>query len=231
MKQMEKWSIYELLWLALFCMIAIGITIATKDSFFGFTVFLTGILCVVLTAKGNITSYIFGMYNTLGYAWLAYQNGLFGEMSLNLFFFVPMNIIGFIMWKKHLNQGIVEMKRMNRRGILITAATCITGTIILGYGLSLIQGQNSPFIDATTNVLSVVATILMVRRYREQWMVYIILNVFTVIMWSIRTIAGSPDGVIMVVMWSAYLINSFYGLYIWSKGASKQGEEVVTWAE
>lgn len=227
MKQIGKWNAYELLWLGLFCAVAIGITIATKDSFFGFTVFLTGVLCVVLTAKGNIISYIFGMYNTFGYAWLAYQNGLFGEVALNLLFFVPMNIVGFIMWKKHLDEGVVEMKRMNLKGVFITGVICVIGIIALGYGLSLIQGQNSPFIDATTNLLSIVATILMVKRYREQWMVYIALNIFTIIMWGIRTVAGSPDGIIMVVMWSAYLINAFYGLYTWSKGASKQSEEVA----
>ncbi len=200
-----SWNVYEIAWLALFSGVAIALTVIMKDTVFGFTVFLTG---------------VFGMYNTFGYAYLAYTNGLFGEVGLNLLFFVPMNVVGFVMWKKHLrgNQQ-VSMRQLDIRGLVKVAAICVAGSGALGYGLSLIEGQNSPYIDALTTVLSIVATILMVRRYKEQWLVYIVLNVFTVLLWVIRTADGSPDGLLMIVMWSAYLVNAIYGYYTWNKGA------------
>lgn len=57
-----NWNGFEIFWLVIFTLIAIGFTIVSKDSFLGFTVFITGVLCVVLTAKGKLLSYVFGMY-------------------------------------------------------------------------------------------------------------------------------------------------------------------------
>lgn len=220
MKKVARgWSLFEIAWLALFTSIAVGFTVISKDSLLGFTVFITGVLCVVLAAKGNLMSYVFGMYNTVGYAYLAYINGLFGEVMLNLLFFVPMNVIGFYMWKNNRQDGKLIMRQMELRGLLLVGAVCVLGCLLLGYGLSFIPGQNSPYIDATTTVLSVVATFLMVRRFKEQWLVYIVLNLFTVLLWAIRLLEGSSEGMLMIVMWSAYLVNAVYGYYNWNKGA------------
>lgn len=217
---LKNWNLFELVWLGMFSAVAIVLTVLWKDNLFGFTVFITGILCVVFAAKGNILTYVFGMYNTFGYAWLAYTNHLFGEMGLNLLFFVPMNVVGFIMWKKHMNaEQEVTMLAMNGKQTAGVILGCLAGILLMGGGLALIPSQNTPFVDAATNILSIAATILMVKRYREQWLIYIILNVFTVIMWIIRTVNQSPDGPLMIVMWSAYLINAVYGLYNWTKGS------------
>jgi nicotinamide mononucleotide transporter len=215
------WNTFEIIWLVLFSAVAIYITIVTKDNLFGFTVFFCGVLCVVLAAKGNIMNYIIGTYNTLGYAWIAWHNGLFGEVAENLLFYLPMNIIGFFMWRNYMDNGTVSMRKLSAKWILFLSTISVIGTLGVGYALSLLTAQNTPYIDAATNVLSVVATILMIRRYREQWAAYIILNVFSVIMWVFRTVNGSPDGPLMIVMWSAYLVNAFYGFYNWSKGAKK----------
>ncbi|MBY9077951.1 nicotinamide riboside transporter PnuC [Paenibacillus sp. HN-1] len=216
-----NWNLFELVWLGLFCGTAIVLTVIMKDTFFGFTVFMTGVLCVVLAAKGNLMTYVFGMYNTFGYAYLAYTNGLFGEVMLNLLFFVPMNAIGFLMWKRHRHDGKLTMREMDQRSLLLIVVVCVLGSLGLGFGLSFIPGQNSPYIDALTTVLSVVATFLMVRRFKEQWLLYIVLNAFTVLLWVIRMLEGSSDGGLMIVMWGAYLINAIYGYNTWNKGAKE----------
>ncbi|MEK5478620.1 nicotinamide riboside transporter PnuC [Paenibacillus sp. FSL R5-0407] len=222
MKKMAgSWNLFEITWLVLFTSIAVGFTFISKDSLFGFTVFITGVLCVVLAAKGNLMSYVFGMYNTFGYAYLAYINGLFGEVMLNLLFFVPMNVIGFYMWKNNRQDGKLAMRQMELKGLLLVGVVCVSGCLLLGFGLSFIPGQNSPYIDAITTVLSVVATFLMVRRFKEQWLVYIVLNLFTVLLWVIRMVEGSGGGLLMIVMWSAYLVNAGYGYYNWNKGAKE----------
>lgn len=224
--KIKDWNLYEIIWLLTFSTIAIILTIIWNDTVFGFSVFITGVLCVVLAAKGDIRTYFFGMYNTFGYAYLAFNNGLYGEMGLNLFFFVPMNVIGYFMWRKRMVGKIVEMRGLNTKRKILTVIICILGISGLGFALSLIPSQNTPYIDATTNILSIIATFLMVWRYKEQWLLYIVLNIFTIIMWSVRTIAGSPDGAMMIVMWSAYLINSIYGYYNWNK-ESRLGEKTI----
>jgi nicotinamide mononucleotide transporter len=215
------WNLFEIVWLVLFTSIAVAFTVISKDSLFGFTVFITGVLCVVLAAKGNLMSYVFGMYNTVGYAYLAYINGLFGEVMLNLLFFVPMNVVGFYMWKNNRQDGKLSMRHMDLKRLFLVGAVCVIGCLLLGIGLSFIPGQNSPYIDAITTVLSIVATFLMVSRFKEQWLVYIVLNMFTVLLWVIRMLEGSGEGMLMIVMWSAYLVNAVYGYYNWNKGAKE----------
>ncbi|GJM72224.1 hypothetical protein HMSSN036_44400 [Paenibacillus macerans] len=52
-KGLGGWSLFELIWLVLFTGIAIALTVLMKDSLFGFTVFITGVLCVVLRPKAT----------------------------------------------------------------------------------------------------------------------------------------------------------------------------------
>ncbi|MDR1873531.1 MAG: nicotinamide riboside transporter PnuC [Synergistaceae bacterium] len=216
---LSSWNRFEKIWIAAFCATGIGLTLVWGDNLFGFTVFFSGILCVILAAKGHIWNYPVGMYNNFGYAYLAWVNGLYGEVSLYLFFFVPASIIGFFMWRRHLSGDFVAMRSLRPHIVAGIAVVCVIFIASLGYGLSMIKTQNTPYIDAVTNVLSITATLLMMWRYREQWIAYIALNCFSLGMWAVRWSHGSEDGPIMCVMWAAFLVNAFYGYVNWSKGA------------
>ncbi|HEY6528909.1 MAG TPA: nicotinamide riboside transporter PnuC [Cellvibrionaceae bacterium] len=215
----HNWTLFELVWLALFVCAGTVVTVFTKDSLFNYAILLTGIFCVVLAAKGNIWTYAFGLFNSLGYAYVAFTNGLYGDMGLNILFFVPTNIIGFVLWRRHQAINAVAMRGLNiiQLGFILIACATLIG--ILGFALSNIKTQNTPYIDATSTILSIAATLLMILRYKEQWVLYIVLNIVTIVMWLIRHLSGSADGAIMMLMWSAFLINSIYGYFVWRKGA------------
>ena len=70
--------------------------------------------------------------------------------------------------------------------------------------------------------------ILMALRYREQWLLFIMINIVSIIMWSYRFINGSQDASTMVIMWFAYLVNSIYGFITWYKGSSKQDDTSIS---
>ncbi len=226
---LKGWNMFEIIWISLFSVVAIVLAVLWKETLFGFGVFITGVFCVVLTAKGSLWSFVFGLFNTLGYAYIAYMNHLYGEMGLNLLFFLPTNIMGFLLWKKHMTANKkVEMRRLRVPAIIAVVFICITGSLALGFVLSLIPSQNTPYIDAITNIISIVATILTMWRYREQWLLYIVLNSFTIALWGIRTVNGGSDGILMIVMWSAYFVNAIYGYYNWSRRESSSTKSRVT---
>lgn len=223
--RLKNWKLFELILLLFFISIAIFMTCYTRDSILNFIVILTGILCVVLAAKGNLWTYIFGTINTVTYAYVAYRNGLFGEVGLNLLFFLPTNIVGYILWKRKMDGNTVRMRGLSLSRTLWVILICIVGISVLGFLLSLIKTQNTPYVDAATNVLSIVATLLMIWRYREQWLLYISINLLSIVMWYIRYLNGSHDGMMMTLMWFAYLINAVYGYINWSRHAVKTTEE------
>lgn len=210
------------LWLAFLAVAGGLLSACLATSIFDASVFLSGILCVGLIATGRREGYLIGLYNSVSYSILAYGNGLFGEVYLNLLFFIPTGVIGYLMWCRHTRGDLtVEMRQLNWKQRLMVTGICVISTVGLGILLGLNPLQNTPFIDATTNVLSVVATFLMMWRYKEQWLLYILLNIVTINMWFLRFRAGSETGDLMILMWSLFLLNAFFGYWRWHVGTKK----------
>ena len=76
-------------------------------------------------------------------------------------------------------------------------------------------GDPQPYKDAATTVLSIIAQILMVAAFAEQWMLWIVNNVISVAMWVVCTIEGDSHASLMVLMWIFYLMNSINGYRVW----------------
>jgi nicotinamide mononucleotide transporter len=112
-----------------------------------------------------------------------------------------------------------QLAWVQRIAIVVICIVCIAG---LGFLLGLNPRQNKSFIDATTNVLSVVATFLMMWRYKEQWLLYIVLNIVSIVMWFLRFSAGSEAGDLMILMWSLFLLNALFGYWCWHIGEEIQ---------
>lgn len=197
------------------------------SSAFLFSVLFSGVLCVVLAAKGKIWTYPIGLYNSLAYAWIAWGDKLYGEVMLNLLFFMPMNIAGFALWQKNLQrrQHRVTMRSQTWRARAAIALAIAACTAAGGWSLAQFSEQNTPYLDAFTNVVSITATFLMVWRYMEQWALYIVLNMATILMWAIRLDRGSEAGWTMVAMWSLFLVNACYGYAKWSFGARADAQK------
>lgn len=179
---------------------------------------VSGVGCVSLIAIGKRLGYLVGLVSSVTYAWIAYKNGLFGEVGLNVLFYLPTGIIGYFMWAQHEAGGTVEMRRLIRRHQLWLVVAALATTALLGGILRAIPGQNSPFVDAATNVLSIIATLLMMWRFAEQWWLYVALNVLTVGLWLLRYFADGFAADSMIFLWLIYLINSVFGLIVWRGG-------------
>ena len=50
---------------------------------------ITGVLCVVLVAKGSIWNYLFGLVNVSLYAWISFKADLYGDAALNALYYLP----------------------------------------------------------------------------------------------------------------------------------------------
>lgn len=177
---------------------------------------ISGILCVVLCAKGKKSQYIWGLLNVIGYIIIAFMNKYYGEVMLNAIYYLPSQFIGYYLWSKHHNKKIDKVKgrKLNFKNSVILLLSCVLG--IFGYKLILdYLGGNSTLLDSSSTIISVIANTLMLLRYREQWLLWIIIDAITVIMW---VVAGD---FIMVTMWLVYLINAFYGYYNWTKMAKE----------
>lgn len=207
------------LWPSLLTLLALLFCVLTNADWLTCLTVISGVACVSLIAVGNRLGYLIGLVSSVTYASVAWQNGLFGEVGLNLLFYIPTGIIGYFIWQRNEAEGRVVMRRLEGRQRLLLVVGTVVATAILGILLQFIPGQNSPFVDAATNVLSVIATLLMMWRFAEQWWLYITLNVLTVGLWILRYWADGFAADSMIFLWLIYLVNSVFGFIIWHQGA------------
>lgn len=217
----KDWTVFEKLWLASFTLVNVYLFFAWGDSVLGLLTSLTGMMCVVLVAKGKISNYYFGFVNVVLYSYLAYQQGLMGEYQLNVFFYLPMQFIGFYLWNRARNKVIkgevesVKVKVFKLHNWIVALTFATIGIFIYSSYLQSIE-SSQPYLDATTTVLAITAQILMAKRYAEQWLFWIAINILSIVLWTKAFLLTGND-VTMLAMWSAYLINSVYGYVNWLK--------------
>ena len=176
---------------------------------------VTGMMYTMLAGRGLIICYLFGLINAPLYAYLSYRWGYYGDMALNLYYFAMM-FPGILAWRRNLSSdpavvGIVRTKLSARsRRVLIVAMA--VATIFLSLILRTIGG-NRPICDALTNVLSIAAMVLTIRRCIEQWVMWIAVDAIEIFMW------WHTDEVSMALlaMWILFLVDGIYLLILWSQ--------------
>lgn len=177
---------------------------------------IAGVLCVVLVAKGSILNYLFGLVNVSLYAYISFEATAYGDAALNALYYLPMQFIGYFAWKRRVDDTQVKARRLTLLQRLFVAVGCAVAVVAVAFILKSF-GAGQPFKDSATTVLSVVAQILMAMAFMEQWVLWIMTNIISVIMWVIFALEGEPHAEMMVIMWVFYLMNSINGLRVWLK--------------
>ena len=186
---------------------------------------IAGVISVVLCAKGKTVFYFIGFVQTISYLFLAWEARFYGEVLENIFYFVTM-IWGIFVWKKNSVQNddgtedVASKKFTGKQWIMSVIATIIA-TVAMGYWLDSI-GSAQAYTDAATNILAIFAQILMVRRYREQWLWWLIIDLLCIKLWWV---AGNWT---MVAMYVAWTINCIYGWVNWSRLNKNQNAVLST---
>lgn len=177
---------------------------------------IAGVLCVVLVAKGSILNYLFGLVNVSLYAYISFEATAYGDAALNALYYLPMQFIGYFAWKRRVDDTQVKARRLTLLQRLFVAVGCAVAVVAVAFILKSF-GAGQPFKDSATTVLSVVAQILMAMAFMEQWVLWIMTNIISVIMWVIFALEGEPHAEMMVIMWVFYLMNSINGFRVWLK--------------
>jgi len=200
--------------------------ILANDLIIGGTTLATGLLCAYYASIGKRVNYILGVINYLLIGYVSYKNNLNGIFLFSLLIFTPLNIQGYITWNKNLNEDKnVKVREFSLKNSIIITASCIVGSFIVSYLLSLIPGQRLAFMDAASNCINLCGVILMILRFKESWWIWLINNIIDLAIWTI-TLINHGEGSIMLFLTSlGYLLINIYGIIKWSKEAKKGKKE------
>ncbi len=231
MKYIGNWTKWEVSYLLTFsiiiCWVASTFTDPTMPDWFNVVNIISavsGIVCVILVAKRNILNFPIGIINVVLYGYISYVYHWNGSMILNWFIFFPFQFIGWYYWKDNLDTNLtnVKTKFINAHQWIIIIVALIGGITFdtmflrnLPTYVSFINAQNIPLLDSISTNFSIVATILMTYRYAEQWILWIAIDIVTIIMWIYSFIIDGNGALPVLIMWIAFLVNAVYGYYMW----------------
>lgn len=221
-QELTGWKKWQVLWLAFAIITILGVSIQQGDTWIGIIASVTGVICVVLCGMGRVSNYLYGTINVILYAYIAWKAKYYGDVMLNLLYYLPTNFIGWAAWNKHINAetNVVYKKRMTlKQDVLLTIISIVS---VAGYAYILrLLGGNLPIVDSMSTVFSVIAQILMIKRFMEQWVIWIVVDVVSVIMW-IAALSTEGASIAVLLMWAVYLANAVIMFVKWYRESKLQ---------
>lgn len=216
-KELQGWKIYEIVGLFGMLIFIFVNAILVKDNPIAVCSAVCGILYTIIAGKGKISCYLFGLMGSWCYVTLSFQNALWGNMFLYLCYYIPMQVVGIFKWKKHLNNTSKEILK-TKLSMPDRLKLCLIG-IIGGISTVLILGyfnDKNPIIDGITTFLSILGMYLTVKRCIEQWVIWMVVNGLSFVMWANLVIHGTKT-YSTVIMWGVYFVLAIYFYIVWKK--------------
>lgn len=215
--ELSGWGKLEKKIFPLWIVVLTGISIYLHDMPIAIISAIGGICATITAGKGKISCYLFGIICNLCYSYISYENAFWGNLALNMLYYLPMQFVGISQWKKHMKKDVQEIYKTKlslKERILYFFIVLIS--CIIGYYLLLYFEDSNPLIDSVTTILSVVAFILTVKRCVEQWYLWTVVNALCVLMWVGAFIHGSHCFA-TILMWATYLVLGLYFMKNWNK--------------
>ncbi len=216
-KELQGWKPLEIVGLTAVLVIILINAFVLKDSPAAIINAICGILYTIIAGKGKISCYFFGLTGSGCYIYLSFINALWGNMLLYLLYYIPMQVLGIFRWKKYLKKEsgeIIKIRLNAKQRLILTVigiAGCLISIVLLNY-----FNDKSPVIDGITTFLSILGMYLTVKRAIEQWVVWMVVNGFSFVMWLNLVIHGAK-AYSTVLMWGVYFILAIYFYWQWRK--------------
>ena len=134
---------------------------------------------VWLTVKNSIWCWLWGLASAALFGVVFYQSSLMANMWLQVIFYLPMQVIGWLVWLRGGPQknDDLPVSRLKLSGNLLWLAATVGLTVMLYAYLRIrVQYSQQPLMDAVTTAISVIAQILMTRKYQENWIYWTLVN-------------------------------------------------------
>lgn len=137
------------------------------------------LICVYLATKHNQWTWFFGALGVILFGLLFFEFKLYSDAALQILFFLPMQIWGFMKWRelseKSANSSVtLSLKDKTWWGVV---GSIVVLTVINGFGMATYTDASFPYADAWTTWMSVFAQILMIRKYWESWVLWVVMDI------------------------------------------------------
>ena len=173
---------------------------------------VTGVVYLVLEILQKNSMWVVGILTSTACAFEFAITHVWASMGLNIYY-VVMSLIGLLQWRKAseaVGEGEIHLSRLPRTVALWSAALFVLGSLVLMQVLRA-AGDPAPRLDAVAVTLSVIATWWLAQSYLQQWLLWIVADIFT------TTICLTTGQYWMAVLYTAYIASAVYGYFHWKR--------------
>ncbi len=189
--------------------------------------FITGALCVYLTVKRHVWNFPIGLANNVFFGILFFESRLYNDFGLQIVYFV-LGSWGWWFWTRPVGNIAEEStknesetsagKTRQSENLRVGRASakqigwCLALVPVLTVDLTLISrelGGASPFWDALTTALSLVAQYLLGRKWLENWAFWIAADLIYVPLYFSRGLYLTG------VLYAGFLLLCIWGFRAW----------------
>lgn len=155
---------------------------------------LFGLISVYYASRANVLTWPTGIVNEIALFVLFFQVQLYADMLLQVFFLV-VTVFGWYNWRNKTAE--LPVTRMSRPMTGIYGVALLFGTIGVGFTIQRFHiwmpqyfplPTTYPFADSFVMMASVLATFLLAKKRIETWVLWIVVDIVSVILYLIKEI-------------------------------------------
>lgn len=172
---------------------------------------VVGILFVIGVGYHIPETNILGAILCIFYGYYSYEQGFISNTIVNLAILTPLQIISYFVWKGKIKISYSFKNIVERFKIPLSLFLALFYIIVI-YITN--QTTNATAIDVVSASLVVSATFLLLIESKNQWYYWIPYNALEVLLW-LYAFTVSTELLSILIMRLVFLLNSFYGFYLW----------------
>ena len=168
-----------------------------------------GLANILLLVFRSVWNYPFGILMVLLYAFVFHDAKLYSDALLQIFFLV-VQIYGWWHWAAtRAVTGDIPVERLPARHLVLLGV--VSAAAIYGWGTMMqrLTDASFPYWDASIAILSVVAQILLARRYVENWAIWILVDLISIGVYAAKGLWPTLG------LYICFLIIATWGLIDW----------------
>ena len=147
------------------------------------------------------------------YAWLFYVNKLYGEAGVNVFFAIA-SVWGWWQWLRgHRadSDAPLQIVQLERRGVMLCALGYAAAWLLCALLLRTVTDSTVPWADGFVTAGSLIGTILLARKFIENWPLWLLVNAASVALFAYKGLT------LTVLLYVIFFLLAIWGWFGWKK--------------
>ena len=144
---------------------------------------IAGVITVVLCSQKKYTFYFWSILQLITIIIISINNGLYGKIFENGFYLITL-FVGMQLWQHNMDNDVVEIRKMDLMDYIIFGLLITPISLILSYLIVINYNSGQIALDIITTTIGIVAQIMMILRFRAQWILWFVLDILCIILWA-----------------------------------------------